>query len=238
MKLTRRQETFIRELLDFYHETRRPIHYTELAERLGVSRFTAYDMLRLLEEKGLVRSDYHLAADKAGPGRSEIVFFPTEEARRLLTRLGGEVEEHDWESWRDRLLGQFRQDEPGTMELAQEIFARVPGDEPDPLRYCVEVITIIFLRLKAGAGRALLLEFAPTLLPSLDEAAGLQGMALLGGFALGILVRENIDDYGWCEELMEHVKRCGDLIAEMSPAEQRHLAEVVRDLYRSFPAQE
>lgn len=51
MKITRRQEDFIRKLLDLYRESEGPIHYSELAERLGVNRFTAYDMLRLLEEK-------------------------------------------------------------------------------------------------------------------------------------------------------------------------------------------
>ena len=46
MKLTRRQEEFIRKLMDLYWEKRGPIHYSVLAERLGVSPFTAYDMLR------------------------------------------------------------------------------------------------------------------------------------------------------------------------------------------------
>ena len=64
MKLTRRQETFIHRLLDLYRELDGPIHYSLLAERVGVSPFTAYDMLRLLEEKGLVTSEYRLDSDK------------------------------------------------------------------------------------------------------------------------------------------------------------------------------
>ena len=64
LKLTRRQEDFINNLLDLYREMEGPIHYSVLAERLGVSPFTAYDMLRLLEEKGLVSSEYYLPSDK------------------------------------------------------------------------------------------------------------------------------------------------------------------------------
>ena len=45
MKLTRRQTTFVERLVDLYHEAQGPIHYSTLARRLGVSRFTAYDML-------------------------------------------------------------------------------------------------------------------------------------------------------------------------------------------------
>ena len=87
MKLTRRQETFIRNLMDLSRELQGPIHYSMLAERTGVSRITAYDMLRLLEEKGFVRSDYQLAEGKSGPGRSEIVFWPTEQASISAWRI-------------------------------------------------------------------------------------------------------------------------------------------------------
>ncbi len=72
MKLTKRQDAFIKNLLDLYMEAKEPIHYTVLAERLGVSRFTAYDMLRVLEDKGFVRSEYRLS-DKAKTGRSESI---------------------------------------------------------------------------------------------------------------------------------------------------------------------
>ena len=54
MKLTRRQEEFIKNLVDLNQEFNGPIHYSVLAERLGVSPFTAYDMLCMLEEKGVV----------------------------------------------------------------------------------------------------------------------------------------------------------------------------------------
>jgi hypothetical protein len=76
MKLTRRQEEFIANLVDLNQELNGPIHYSLLAERLGVSPFTAYDMLNLLEEKGAVNSEYQLAADKNGPGRAERLFYP------------------------------------------------------------------------------------------------------------------------------------------------------------------
>ena len=95
MELTRRQTTFVERLVDLYHEAQGPIHYSTLARRLGVSRFTAYDMLRLLEEKGLVTSAYQLTAGKSGPGRSQVRYEPTERAHTLIAELagpGGQVE--------------------------------------------------------------------------------------------------------------------------------------------------
>ena len=53
-----------------------PIHYSALAEHLGVSKITAYDMLRHLEEKGYISSHYQLEDEKTGPGRSKVVFSP------------------------------------------------------------------------------------------------------------------------------------------------------------------
>ena len=74
IKLTRRQQEFINNLIDLSGEESGPIHYSVLADRLGVSPFTAYDMLCLLEKKGMVTSEYQLAAGKDGPGRAERLF--------------------------------------------------------------------------------------------------------------------------------------------------------------------
>ena len=49
IKLTRRQHQFLSQFLDFYHEVEQPIHYPDLADRLGIGNVTAYEMLRLLE---------------------------------------------------------------------------------------------------------------------------------------------------------------------------------------------
>jgi len=69
MKLTGRQKVFLSKFLDLYGEAEGPLHYTTVAERLGVSKITAYDMLRILEEKGLVASEYVLPVKGHGPGR-------------------------------------------------------------------------------------------------------------------------------------------------------------------------
>lgn len=98
MKLTRRQEEFVKKLLELKQEFDGPIHYSLLAERLGVSPFTAYDMLCLLEAKGYVTSAYQLPPDKCGPGRAERVFYPGEMAyvhaqRRLAETAGVGLED-------------------------------------------------------------------------------------------------------------------------------------------------
>ena len=91
IKLTRRQEEFIEKLIDLSDEFDAPIHYSLLAERLGVSPFTAYDMLCMLEEKGAVTSEYQLAAEKTGPGRAERLFYPSETTLQRREAIAGRI---------------------------------------------------------------------------------------------------------------------------------------------------
>ncbi len=134
MALTRRQTTFVERLVDLYHEAHGPIHYSTLARRLGVSRFTAYDMLRLVEEKGLVTSAYQLNAGRSGPGRSEVLYQPTERANALVAALAGPDEMVDWETVKRRLVENFAGGHGHNRERAEGMLARVPRQGPAPLR--------------------------------------------------------------------------------------------------------
>jgi DNA-binding MarR family transcriptional regulator len=239
MKLTRRQEEFIYKLLDLYQEGEQPLHYTQLAERLGVSRFTAYDMLRLLEEKGLATSQYRLAPDRVGPGRSEVFFVPTQRAHQLVATLRGDHQpEQDWESAKFAVLRSIRNGAFPDSELAQEILGRIPDeDQGSSLQYCVEVMAVIALRLRSGGGRQLLHEYLPLILPDLDTG-DMEDLRLLGGFALGVLASENADDPTWCLELFEHVKRYQTLISSLPARQRRALTNSLNDIYASFQENE
>lgn len=231
MKLTRRQETFIRNLLDLSREVAGPIHYSVLAKRLGVSPFTAYDMLRLLEERGFATSDYQLAADKTGPGRSEIVFLPTARARQLMNKLVGKAERQNWDAVKEHVLEKVRAGEVRDQELAQEMLARVPSGGSGVVRYCIEVMTVVALRLQHSAGRRLLLEYLPQILPAKDDGACRANLGLLGGFALGILAIEDADDRAWVRELLRHVQRYHSLVIAMEPDGCRRLAANLRQVF-------
>jgi len=233
MRLTRRQEEFVHNLLDLYRELQEPIHYSALAERVGVSRFTAYDMLRLLEEKGLVKASYHLAEAKSGPGRAEVVYEPTARARVMMAELTGEVEAEDWERVKERVLERLQKGEIRERELAAEMLARVPPDEPEVVRYCVEVITVIALRLRRGPRFQTLLDYLPLILPDRDLPCRPR-LGLLGGFALGMLVDETQEALAhseWEQELMEHVIRYQSLVQDMQPHLCRRLSSYLQEAF-------
>ena len=146
MKLTGRQRQFLRCVRDLHEESGQPLHYSAVAERLGVSGMTAYDMLRVLEGRGLLVSEYVLP--EQGPGRSTIVFRPTQKATASLAQTaGGEWERGEWETAKDRIL-QALHEARGTdyQELLERILQRIP-ERKSPTVYVTEMVTAVLLYL-------------------------------------------------------------------------------------------
>jgi len=230
MKLTQRQEVFIQRLLDLYRETNGPIHYSILAERVGVSPFTAYDMLRLLEEKGYVTSEYRTGSEKPSVGRSEIVFLPTELAQHRLAELARDTDLGNWDSVKSQVMERIRTCEFQDRIMSEEILARVPPDVPDVLRYCIEVMTIVILRLGKGAGRRVLAEHLPQIIEWKGTVTR-SGLMLLGGFTLGLLANESNSDVEWNMLFLEHIRRYQSLVMDMEPRLCRWLGDSMKDVF-------
>lgn len=228
MKLTRRQTEFISKLLDLYWEQRSPIHYSVLAERLGVSPFTAYDMLRLLEEKGQVTSEYQLDPEKSGPGRTARVFLPSAKLLEAARRLG--VGNTDWETFKQRIFENINKGKLPNQELAEEFLARIPPEGPQSLQYCIEIMTIIVSRLRRTPERRQIILYLRELL-SESDAASSPNLSFLGGLAFGALAEDNSDDREWVRELFDHVWKCQLLIQEMDNTQRHKLVENIQNVF-------
>lgn len=236
MKLTRRQEEFVANLIDLSEEFEGPIHYSILAERLGVSPFTAYDMLCLLEEKGLVTSEFQLAADKNGPGRTERLFYPQQSVAKRKELLAEEFEGRTLGK-EERIKFALAKIESGTLsntELTEEVLARVPDIEQGELSYCVEIMTIIALRLRSTSGRKLLLEYSTKILPVSRTMPA--DLTLLGGFALGILAQECREDDEWFQKLFVHIQQYLNIVLQLNPQECDQLARALSGVFQRLTA--
>ena len=82
MGITERRKQFLHQIMNLYEKTGLPVHYITLADLIGVSKWTAYDMLKELEKNGLLRRDYTINPHESG--RSMIVFTPTPKADELI----------------------------------------------------------------------------------------------------------------------------------------------------------
>ena len=235
MKITRRQEEFISKLHDLNRELDGPIHYSLLAERLGVSPFTAYDMLCLLEEKGLVTSEYLLPSDKCGPGRAERVFYMTqatqERRKSVLRSAGGENLDH--EELRQLMLRKLHEGQAPYQEVFEKMLARIPADWGGHGRYCLEVMTILALRLQKCSRMGTVLEYLPDLLSG-EGAAVQAGLCTLVPFAAGVLAQECSPDPGWMAELMGYIRQFTQIVVEMDPDECRQLGQTLAAVFASL----
>ena len=232
MELTRRQEEFVENLIELSNEWDSPIHYSLLAERLGVSPFTAYDMLCVLEEKGYVTSEYQRSEGASGPGRASRLFYPAQSLAERREHMAEELNLTDVEEaeLNQFVLEKFRRGEVPDRAFAQELMARVPPDGPSNIRYCVEVMTVVAIRLRKRYGQHMLLTYLPELLFG-DEAQCQSNLTLLGGLGFGLLVQDEAADHEWSQMLLEHAQRYQSLVIHMTSEECLQLSEALGSVF-------
>lgn len=227
-QLTRRQQEFLGKLLDLYHEHDEPVHYSTVAKHLGVSKVTAYEMLRLLEDRGLVQTDYQRPEGMRGPGRSSVVFRPTFQAARILAGLAeGRWREGEWEEAKDRILEQLREGKASDYEaLLEKLLSRL-HNQRSPIVYLTQMVTALALGLHSlkdvvdvGGMRKIL------------RNVGLPGeldLSALAGFSVGLSLVERINKR-IARALIGQARRFQEFLTELNAENRRRLAEFTREI--------
>jgi len=209
IELTRRQRDVLARLQDLYREKGQPVHYTDLAQRLGINRFSAYDMLRVLEQKGAVGSQYVLSR-VPGPGRPEVAFFP-------LARLS---DGPDWEQTKNAILSRMR-DVRGTDSDLLDVLLDDIAQSRSQLVYCERAMAALIVSLGQKArdyGRGLLAASTPA-----------EGLDLFASLVLGLTLTGQAGRR-LSQRLVECSERCQQYIAGMDTATREDLAHFVQHL--------
>jgi hypothetical protein len=232
--LTRRQREFLEAFLDLYREASgQPVHYAAVAKRLGIGRVTAYEMLRLLEEKGLVASEYFLPAER-GAGRSSILFRPTARAHELISRLAGPSwDGASWGEVKERILNALRAGKAGGYEeLLGEILSQLEAQR-SPLFVAAHMIAAVILSLhhlrgEIGAGK--LTESLRAL--GFPEEVGLSA---LGGLMVGLSLVERANRQ-LVSRLVGQLHRYQQSLAWLSAENKRQLIDFAREVWQIMQA--
>jgi DNA-binding PadR family transcriptional regulator len=224
LKLTSRQQAFLDNLFELYREFKGPVHYSVVAEKLGVNKFSAYDMLKILEEKGVAASSYVLNDDQTGPGRSQIVFYPTNKAAQFLTQLREEVRNSgDWQKVKQRMLRQLeeaRQNNP--VDALRAALSNLAEAKPS-FNYCAEMISVLLLNIERLRDHKLL--------PALDSLniSGQVGLGALAGLSLASALTNEAEDTSLTEKLLAQTQRFQTQLAEMSDDSIKRLSAFLTD---------
>lgn len=227
-ELTRRQSEFLNQFLDACQSLDEPIHYTDLAEKLNIGRITAYEMLRLLEKRGYVKSEFHLPADVRGPGRSIVCFKPTPKALLLIKgELNEAIEMKDWELVKERIFRRLREEKAeGYEELLNDLLLRIPG-RTSPLIFMTEMITATILALASAQeyvkGKGLLDRLKKNGFPSEIALITVAGI----GAVLSLLEDVNLS---LAKFLLEQSKKYEDIFAQLSAEMREGLTDFARDV--------
>jgi hypothetical protein len=229
VELTPRQRVFLDKLLELCQEHRGPVHYSDVAAKLGVSRFSAYDMLKVLEHKGFVSSSYALSAGHSGPGRSMVMFSPTGQVNdEVLSPLDGFRLDEDWRTTRQRLLQKLCEArETNPREILNELLTRLP-EAKVPLDYCTQMVGVLLLNMQRARARASGLNpFRALAAFQVDQSAGLETLA---GLSVGAtLSADDVINPSMTQKLLEHAQHYQITLARLSQEGRAALAQFLDD---------
>jgi hypothetical protein len=235
-RLTSRQRAFLDKLLQLYRERKGPVHYSDVAERLGVNRFSAYDMLKVLEKKGFASSSYALRSESSattsrppGPGRSIVVFAPTSQAASVLNIAADDPWLGDeWHNVRERVLDKLRQArETNPGEALTDLLARLQEAQA-PLTFCTEMIGALLLNMKRARTRAG--ELSPFRILASLKAGGTAHLETLAGLSLGISLTDHEEMNGsLTERLVGQIRRYQVNLSRLGEDSREALAGFLED---------
>lgn len=207
----------------------RPVHYQTVAKAVGVSKWTAYDVLRELERLGLVEVHYLRDEEQAhGPGRSRVFFVPTELANQTVAEPESVSLDllREWHQTKERLLRLIgRADgQPGNRGVIEQVLREMPQVRRGLIRSAY-LTTVLVLQCQAisrgGVRRArVLLESAP------------HGEFALGVFAgvVGSLVERAVSLASAGQQSAQAmVARLEQAMARLTKDEARMLADFIRE---------
>lgn len=222
MGLTKRRLQFLDQLMELYQHTSLPIHYETLAKALGVSKWTAYDMLKEIEKMGLVSRSYEVNDKETG--RSQVVFAPTVKATELFRQERSDlVNPGDWEATASTIKQLLSgKNHMNINELLRKILDGIPS-KATHIEFCGYIIGLLLAYLKKLGGKTesvihLIVNKTPN-----DHT----GLLVFVGTVLGTVIQTVQEELG--KEITELVSEFVNMIQNLSNKEQKLLSEFVKE---------
>lgn len=222
MALTKRRLQFLNQLMDLYKRTSLPIHYETLAKALGVSKWTAYDMLKEIEKLGFISRSYEV--NEKETGRSQVVFSPTAKAVDLLKQTrGGTVDPAVW----DKTVGDIKQmlnsmKKSSINELIRKLLDEIPGKQ-NSIELCGYIVGLLLVYLKKIGGKTEAF-IRLVVQKTADKEPGILTFVCT---VLGTIVNTVDDELG--NEVLQFVSGWLEMLGDLSQEEQKMLSDFLNE---------
>jgi len=240
MGITKRQKEFLQSLIDLYQDKGSPIHYSEVAKKLGVSKWTAYDMLQLLRREGLLEVEYLIPESdnyKWGKlGRSTITFFPTKKGYTISNlprkKLPTKIAELD--KLKKNIIQKFEEIK-GKFNL-KDLFKEAVQAK-SPLIFCACVLLILILLIKKITEGIAEIQLLSQVIPADATNTYIElALTVFVGMCFGVLTKyiNNIPKYvtgpnNSLDEYAGYIQTYNQYVSQMDKKEQKSLLNFLKD---------
>ena len=239
MRITKRQKEFLQSLIDLYQQKDTPIHYSEVAQKMRVSKWTAYDMLQLLHKEGFLEVEYLLPESDnykwVKLGRSIITFYPTKKGYDIFPLPKQKISSNIIEF--NRLKKEITQkfDEfKGKLNIRELLKEALQSKSP--FIFCACVLLILILLVKKITEGIAEIKLISQIMPPTTTTTTYTELALIvfAGMCLGVLAKyinkvpttfgnNNLDEYA------DYIQTYNQYISQMDKKEQRSLLNFLKD---------
>ena len=240
MKITTRQKEFLETLIDLFQQSGFPIHYSEVAQKMGVSKWTAYDMLQLLHKEGFLEVKYLISESdnyKEGKlGRSIITFLPTKKGYTVsnLSQRNLPTKAAELNKLKTDIIQKFGEIK-GKFNL-KDLFKEALKTK-SPLIFCACVLLILILLIKKITEGMAEIKLLSQVIPH-DATSTYIGLVLIVfvGMCFGVLTKyiNNIPKYitgpnNSLDEYMDYIQTYNQYVSKMDKEEQKSLLDFLRE---------
>lgn len=236
MSLTDRSKEFFAALRKLCDEQSGPVHYEAVARAVGVSKWTAYDMLRKLAADGLVRVEYILNRESRTPGRSMVVFCPRypgalsdgPSSRKPESEGGGGrlVFSDELHILKRRLLNYLSELPSLAAQDSWDSFMERLDEAKGPAAFCGYMVVLLLAcaRFLGGDNFSAVMQLTRT---TVDAHSAL---TLFSGAIIGMLLVRVPESTGITSKIADYLRRFQGHVDSLDGQERAVLLEFVREM--------
>jgi predicted transcriptional regulator len=241
MRITKRQKEFLHSVIDLYQQKDTPIHYSEVAQKMGVSKWTAYDMLQLLHKEGFLEVEYLIPESdnyKWGKlGRSTITFFPSKKGYTVskLFQKNLPTKTAELNKLKKDIIQKFEKIK-GKFNLKDLL--KEARKTKSPLLFCACVLLILILLIKKiTEGIAEIKLLSQVIPPNATNTYIELALIVFVGMCFGVLSKyiNNIPEYvtgtsNNLEEYIDYIQTYNQYVSQMNNDEQKSLLDFLKEI--------
>jgi Mn-dependent transcriptional regulator len=146
---------FLRTIKEIYESTNLPVHYIRVAQLMGISKWSAYEMLKNLEREGFITSQYEVNPGEKHPGRAMVLFSPNNKLYTILSGNPLEKSINEWDQVKEKLLSLCEEITEGKpREIIKQLMKELPSIR-NPMAFSAYILTILIALLRTLSGNSM-----------------------------------------------------------------------------------